>query len=74
MRSHANTIDAFLYYFFGDTSQESFQEFKEFWMSLSTEEKVYYRSIDLKTGLPCVQQVCVLGWGDRHDVDYIKSA
>lgn len=64
--SHLNMIDAFVHYFFGDTSREYFQEFKEFWLSLTPEEKRYYRTVDLNTGLPCVEQICLGGGFEGH--------
>lgn len=35
----------------------SYEEFDEFWESLSYDERYYYRTVDLKTGLPKILRV-----------------
>lgn len=35
----------------------SYEEFDEFWESLSDDERYYYRTVDLKTGRPKVLRV-----------------
>jgi hypothetical protein len=62
---HHNSMWRLATYFFGHEfapgsphSPQEWIEFREFWLSLSDDERRYYRTVDLKTGRPCVEQVC----------------
>lgn len=56
--SHCNGLRRLHEYFMGKATRETLEEFKDFWLSLTADEKVYFHSIDLKTGKPCVEPIC----------------
>lgn len=61
VNQHCNTLPRLLQYFFGVGVKDSDlrDEFLMFWGSLTVEEMNYYRSVDLDTGRPCVEQTCM---------------
>jgi hypothetical protein len=56
--SHCNGLRRLHEYFMGESTVGTRGEFFNFWWSLSDEERHYYRSVDLRTGKPCVEQIC----------------
>lgn len=59
-KGHRNSLNALGKYFLGlDTHTNAGRDmFFEFWKSLTIDERDYYRSLDLETGLPCVDPRC----------------
>jgi hypothetical protein len=53
METHKiNSIDQLVRYFSSLDRYVTASEFVKFWHSLTFEEKMYYRTLDLETGLP----------------------
>lgn len=55
-----NNIGQIAKYFQTDEKFVTAQEFREFWDSMTEEEREYYRNVDLKTGLLRVPAIGVL--------------
>lgn len=51
MRKHNTFINLINYFSEGDVKKLTANELKDFWQSLSNEEKEYYTYVDLETGL-----------------------
>lgn len=55
---HFNPLRALCKYMIGNLENDALQEFKKFWLSCTSPERAYYRTVDLSTALPCQGETC----------------